>query len=131
MEQKDTAERAVAPAGAAPQPDAGANVITIDQFRQVDLRVAEVLECEKVAGADKLLRLSLAIGEERRQIVAGVALHYAPEALVGKKIVVVYNLKPAVIRGLESRGMLLAAKDDQGLAVLTVDKEVKSGSKVS
>lgn len=108
-----------------------ANVVTIDQFRQIDLRVAEVLSCERIAGADKLLRLGLAIGDERREIVAGVALYYAPEELVGKRIIVVYNLKPAVIRGIESRGMLLAAKDDQGLAVLTVDKGVKSGSRIS
>jgi methionyl-tRNA synthetase len=106
-------------------------VLAIEQFRQVDLRVAEVVSCERVPGADRLLRLELDTGDGTRQIIAGIAMYYAPEELVGKKIIVVYNLEPAVIRGVESRGMLLAAKDDQDLAVLTVDRDVKNGSKVS
>lgn len=106
-------------------------IITIDQFRQVDLRVAEVLSCERIPGADKLLKLQVSFGDECRQVLAGVAMYYAPEELVGKKIVVVHNLKPAVIRGLESNGMLLAAKDGDNLAVLTVDRSVANGSKVS
>lgn len=112
-------------------PDGNADEITIDQFRQVDLRVAEVLAAEKVQGADKLLKLKVNVGEEERQIVAGVAQYYAPEELVGKQIIIVYNLKPAVIRGNESRGMLLAAKDGEVLGVLTVDKRVKNGSRIS
>jgi len=106
-------------------------IITIDEFRQVDLRVADVLACERIPGADRLLKLGLRIGDEEREIVAGVAVFYAPEELVGKQIVVVYNLQPAVIRGIESQGMLLAAKDGNGLSVLTVDKQVKSGSRIS
>ncbi|MGI6667794.1 MAG: methionine--tRNA ligase [Bacillota bacterium] len=108
-----------------------ANVITIDQFRQVELRVAQVLSAEKVQGADKLLRLKVSLGDEERQIVAGIAQHYDPQELVGKQIVIAYNLKPAVIRGVESKGMLLASKDDETLAVLTVDRKVKNGSPVS
>ncbi|MGE5579687.1 MAG: methionine--tRNA ligase subunit beta [Bacillota bacterium] len=107
------------------------NVITIDQFKQVDLRVAEVLSCERIQGADKLLRLQVSFGDETRQILAGVAMYYTPEELVGKKIIVVHNLKPAVIRGLESNGMLLAAKDGENLAVLTVDRAVANGSRIS
>jgi methionyl-tRNA synthetase len=82
--------------------------ISIDDFAKVELKTAKVLEVEKVEGADKLLRLQIKVGEENRQIVAGIAEHYSPEELVGKKIVVVANLKPAVIRGVESNGMLLA-----------------------
>ncbi len=115
----------------APEVQDMTGIITIDQFRQVDLRVAEVLSCERIPGADKLLKLQVSFGDECRQVLAGVAMYYAPEELVGKKIVVVHNLKPAVIRGLESNGMLLAAKDGQNLAVLTVDRSVANGSKVS
>ncbi len=106
-------------------------VITIDDFRKVQLRVAEVVSCSKVKGADKLLKLELNLGEETRQIVAGIAMYYAPEELVGKEIVVVYNLEPAVIRGVESNGMLLAAKDNNGLTVLTVDRRITPGSRIS
>lgn len=106
-------------------------VITIDQFRQVDLRVAQVLSCERIPGADKLLRLQVSFGDETRQIVAGVAMHYTPEQLIGKQIVVVHNLKPAVIRGIESHGMLLAAKDENSLTVLTLEHPVGNGSRVS
>jgi methionyl-tRNA synthetase len=93
--------------------------------------VASVLSAERVAGADKLLRLRIDLGDEQRQIVAGVAQHYTPEALVGKQIVVVANLKPARIRGVDSQGMLLAAHGKEGLRVVTVDGEVEPGSKVS
>ena len=107
------------------------SLITIEQFRQVDLRVAEVLACERVKGSDKLLRLEVSLGDETRQIVAGIAQHYSPEELVGKKIVVVYNLKPATIRGLKSEGMLLAAHGGDKLAVLTVERAVENGGKIS
>lgn len=103
--------------------------ITIDDFAKIDLRVAEVLAAEKVANADKLLKLRIRIGEEERTLVAGVALHYAPEDLVGKHIVVVANLAPATLRGIESQGMLLAASDRDHLQVLTVD-QVESGGRV-
>ena len=105
--------------------------ITIDEFRNVDLRVAEIVSCEKVKDADKLLRLRIGLGDEEREIVAGLAQHYAPESLVGRLIVVVCNLKPAIIRGLESKGMLLAVRDGETLSLLTVDRKVQSGSKVS
>ena len=86
------------------------NVVTFDDFQKVDLRVAEVLAAEKVAGTDKLLKLRISLGDEERQIVAGIAQHYAPEQLVGRRIVVVANLRPVKIRGEESQGMLLAAE---------------------
>ncbi|MCP4632939.1 MAG: methionine--tRNA ligase subunit beta, partial [candidate division Zixibacteria bacterium] len=94
-------------------------------------KVAEILSAEKVEGADKLLKLQIDLGSEKRQIIAGIAEHYKPEDLPGKKIVVLTNLKPVKIRGVESNGMLLAAKDKNGLSVLTVDKDTLVGSSVS
>jgi len=107
------------------------NLITIDDFGKVELRVAEIMEAEKVPKADKLLKLQIEIGEERRQIVAGIAEYYQPEGLVGKKIIVVINLLPAKLRGIESNGMLLAAKKKDRLTLLTVDSDIPSGAKIS
>ena len=105
--------------------------ISIDTFAKVDLRVAEVLAAEKVEGADKLLKLQIRLGEKTRQIVAGIAQHYNPDDLVGKKVVVVANLKPAKIRGQESQGMLLAAVEDGGqLSLVVPEREVGLGTKV-
>jgi len=106
--------------------------ITIDEFKKIDLRVAKVLSARRVENSDKLLLLEIDLGDEKKQIVAGIAEHYKPEDMVGKEIIVVYNLQPAKIRGYESQGMLLAAKDSKGrLAILTPEKEVDPGSKVS
>ncbi|MGI6486365.1 MAG: methionine--tRNA ligase [Tepidanaerobacteraceae bacterium] len=110
--------------------DAQDNLISIDDFAKVDLRVAEVLEAEKLKNADKLLKLQVRIGDETRQIVAGIAKYYEPEKLVGKNIIVVANLKPAKLRGVESQGMLLAASDNEKLALVTVDCEIVSGARV-
>lgn len=104
--------------------------LSIDEFLEVDLRVARVLSAERVAGADKLLQLRVDLGREERQLVAGVALAYAPEALVGKTIVVVANLKPARIRGIESQGMLLAADSGGRPIVATFDEAVPPGTRV-
>lgn len=108
----------------------GGNLISIDEFAKVDLKIAAVLAAERVEGADKLLKLQVDLGGETRQIVAGIAKHYQPEELVGRKIVVVANLKPARLRGIESNGMLLAASDDETISILTPLKDVKTGSKV-
>jgi len=106
--------------------------IPIEEFKKIDLRVAKVLSARKVENSDKLLLLEIDLGDEKRQIVAGIAEHYKPEDMVGREIIVVYNLQPAKIRGYESQGMLLAAKDSKGrLAILTPEKEVDPGSKVS
>jgi len=105
--------------------------LSFDEFSKIDLRVAEVKEAERVKGADKLLKLKIDLGSEQREIVAGIAEQYAPEEMVGKKIVVVTNLKPARIRGIESKGMLLAAKDGKVLSLVSVDKDMKGGSKIS
>lgn len=107
-------------------------VITIDDFFKVQLRTAEVLEAKKHPNADKLLVLQLAVGEERRQIVAGIAAWYAPEDLIGKRIAIVFNLKPAKLRGEVSQGMLLAAKTGDQLTVMTTDKpDFPTGAEIS
>ena len=104
--------------------------ITIEEFARVDLRVAKVVEASAIEGADRLLRLVVDLGGETRQLVAGIKKTYAPETLVGKHVIVVANLKPAELRGVESRGMLLAASTDDGPIVATFEREVAPGSKV-
>ena len=95
------------------------NTITIDDFLKVELRVAQVKVAEKVKGADKLLRLEVDLGDEVRQIVAGIAKAYDPENLIGRKVVIVANLAPRKLRGLESNGMIVAASyGEEGLPVL-------------
>lgn len=108
-------------------------LITLDHFQQVDLRVAEIVSAERIPKADKLLKVEVDIGEgENRQVVAGIAEHYKPEELVGKKVIFVCNLKPVKLRGVLSQGMLLAATQEDGpLALTTVDRHVPPGSRVS
>ena len=115
----------------APQKEACAE-IQIDDFKKVDMRVAEVLACERVPKADKLLQFTLKVGEETRTVLSGIAMHYQPEQLVGKRVVLLANLAPRKIRGIESKGMLLCAEDDQdNLRLLTVDGDIASGSGIS
>ena len=94
------------------------------------MRVARIEEAERVEGADRLLRLQISLGDEKRQLVAGIAEHYETDALIGRQIVVVANLEPATIRGVESQGMLLAASGDQGLALLAPDGDIADGAEV-
>ena len=105
-------------------------IVTIDDFFKTKLVVAEVIACENVPETSKLLKLQIVIGEDKRQIVAGVAEYYKPEEMVGKKIVVVANLKPTKIRGIDSNGMLLAAKKGKELKLVTVDGDIPSGATV-
>ncbi|HYV73387.1 MAG TPA: methionine--tRNA ligase subunit beta, partial [Candidatus Binatia bacterium] len=115
---QDTAQKAAVSA-AATSPGVGASTITIDDFAKVDLRVGQIKVAEKVKGADKLLRLEVDLGTETRQIVAGIASSYAPEKLIGRKVVIVANLAPRKLRGLESQGMIVAASiGDAGVPVL-------------
>ncbi len=105
--------------------------ISVDDFRKVDMRVGRIVGCEKVEKSEKLLRLEVQIGEEKRQIVAGISKHYKPEDLTGKNIIVVANLAPAKLMGLESNGMLLAASTEDGkLTILTTASDIESGSAV-
>lgn len=106
-------------------------LITIDDFAKLDLRVAKVLTAEKVEGSEKLLKLTVELGNETRQVVSGIAKYYTPESLIGKSVILVANLKPARLRGIESQGMILAASNDDTLAVATLDGPVDSGTKVS
>lgn len=109
---------------------AGPGEIGIEDFAKLDLRVAKVIEASIIEGADRLLKLQIEVGSERRQLVAGIKKTYAPEDLVGKDIIVVFNLKPARLRGVESQGMLLAAQTDDGPVLATFAKVVPSGSRV-
>ena len=105
--------------------------ISIDDFAKVQLRVGEVLKCEPVPKAKKLLCSQIRVGSEVRQIVSGIAMHYKPEEMVGKKVAVITNLKPVKICGVLSEGMILAASDNDGnLSVLTVDKDILPGSEI-
>ena len=118
-----------AAAAAAPAPGAK---ITIDDFAKVELRVGVVKSAEKVQGADKLLKVMVDIGDEVRQVLAGIAMAYAPEELVGRKVVVVTNLAPRKMRGQESNGMLLAASEgaDGKPVLVTFAEDIPAGAKV-
>jgi len=106
--------------------------ITFDDFKKVELKVAQIKECEDIPGADRLYKLTIDVGEER-QIVAGIKLHYTKEELIGKKIVVVANLEPRALKGITSHGMLLAASNDDksALTLITVDRDIPNGASVS
>lgn len=105
--------------------------MTIDEFQKMDLRVARVISAERIEGSEKLLKLSIDAGEPR-QIVSGIAKAYAPEDLVGKEVVIIANLDPRTMMGLESQGMILAAHGENGEPImLTVEREAPAGSKIS
>jgi methionyl-tRNA synthetase len=125
------------PATPAVQPDrtkegiTNMDIVTYEEFKKMDLRVAQILEAERVPGATKILKLKIDIGTEQRQMVAGVAETYAPEDLVGKKLIVICNLKPAVIRGIESQAMLLAAITADNKALIPFfDRDIPAGAVV-
>ena len=104
--------------------------ISIEEFKKLDLRVGKVLAAEDVPGADKLLKITVDFNSEKRTLVAGIKQHYTPEELIDKNIVVVFNLEPAKIRGIQSQGMLLAASDKEQVVLLTTDKKIDAGSKI-
>ena len=138
VEETKTAETAAeAPKAEAAKAEApkteeveGIALIGIDDFTKVELRVAEVLECERVPKADKLLKLQLSLGEERRQVVSGIAKYYEPEQLIGQKVILVANLKPVKLRGVESHGMILAASAGDDLVLATVSGPIPNGAQV-
>ena len=123
MEKTETAAQ-IPPAAA------GMDLIGIDEFAKVDLRVGKITAAERVEKSDKLVRLQVDIGTETRQVVAGIGKSYGPEDLMGKTVVIVANLKPAKLMGVESQGMLLAASSGDALAVATFEREMKPGAKV-
>ena len=121
-----------APAAAAATAAAGASPrIKIDEFGKVELRVAEVIAAEPLPKSKKLLKLTVSLGQEQRTVVAGIAEHYAPAEIVGKKVVIVANLEAAKLMGVESNGMVLAASAGGKLSVLTLDRDLPPGAKVS
>ena len=105
--------------------------ITFDEFSQLDLRIAKIIAAEKIEDSNKLLKLQVELADEQRQLVAGIAKHYQPDELVGKKVTIVANLEPATIFGVKSNGMVLAASDDNDLSLLTLDKAIETGAQVS
>jgi methionine--tRNA ligase beta chain len=113
-------------------------MITIDDFKKIELKVAKILTAERVEGSEKLLKLRVALGSEERQIIAGIGKAYAPETLVGKNIVIVTNLEPRMFTlrqdsgqvGLESQGMLLAAEGESGPVILVPEKEISPGASI-
>ncbi|MBI1724253.1 MAG: methionine--tRNA ligase subunit beta, partial [Candidatus Tectomicrobia bacterium] len=111
--------------------DAAGNLVTLGEFQKLDLRAARVLAAEAVPRSKNLLKLQVTLGGEPRTIVAGIARHYAPEALVGRTVILVANLQPARLMGIESQGMLLAARDGERLLVAGIEGEVSPGAKIS
>lgn len=103
---------------------------TLEDFKKIELRIAKVLDVREIPGADRIWHLTIEIGSESREIVAGVKKFYSREDLVGKYIAVIQNLEPAVIRGVTSHGMLLAAKSGDDLVLLTPDRPIASGAVV-
>lgn len=104
--------------------------VTIEEFARLDLRVAQIIACEKMEKADKLLIMRVKVGEEERTVVAGIARHYEPEQLIGKKVVIVANLKPTKLRGTLSEGMILAASDADNVEVLMIQSDISAGNRV-
>ncbi|WP_448588531.1 methionine--tRNA ligase subunit beta [Thermocrinis sp.] len=105
-------------------------LISLEDFIKLDIRVAKVLSAERVEGSEKLLKLRVSLGDEERTLMAGIAKNYKPEELVGKKIIILANLRPRKIFGVESQGMLLAASDGEHLSIIAPERDVREGSKV-
>lgn len=107
-----------------------ASAVSIEEFQKLDLRVARVVKAEPLEGSRKLVLVTVSVGEEERTLVAGIREHYPPEGLASRSVIVVANLEPAKIFGVESQGMLLAAEGDGRLSLLTVDREMAPGSRI-
>ncbi len=105
-------------------------MITYEDFKKLDLRVAKIIEAERVENSEKLIKLQIDLGDEKRQIIAGIGKFYSPEDLINKKIVVLCNLEPRTLMGLESNGMLLAASNKNQISLLIPDQDIASGSLV-
>jgi len=105
-------------------------MITLDDFKKLELKVAKIIEVKEHPNADKLYLLTVDLGDRKKQLIAGLRKHYRPDELKGKQIIVIDNLEPVVIRGIKSEGMLLAAQDDERISILIPEKEVKLGSNI-
>lgn len=106
------------------------NVISFKDFKKLDIRIGTILEVERVEGSEKLLKLQIDMGQEKRQLIAGIGKQYEPETLIGKQIPVLTNLEPKMMMGLESQGMILVADEEGKPVLLNPDKQVKNGSEV-
>ena len=107
-------------------------LITYEDFAKLDLRVAQIIEVEDIAGADKLYKLTINLGTEKRTLCAGIKPYYTKEQLQNKKIIIIANLEPRKLRGIESQGMLLAAQDNNdNVKLLTIDEDMEVGAKVN
>jgi methionine--tRNA ligase beta chain len=106
-------------------------MITFEEFKKIDLRVVKIIKAEKVENSEKLIKLVVDGGEEKRQIIAGIRKYYKPEDLAGREIIMVWNLEPKILFGLESQGMLLAARNGEEPIILIPEKEAPVGAKVS
>lgn len=104
--------------------------VSFDTWEKLDLRVGKILKVEEIAGADKLYKLEVDLGEERRTLVAGLKKHYAKKELIGKKCVVLANLEPRKLKGIESQGMVLAAVNENKISLLMPESDIEEGSKV-
>ena len=105
-------------------------MISFEEFQKIDLRIGKIVEVEKVEGSNKLLKLKVDLGDEKRQLVAGIAKFYQPKNLIGREIVVVVNLEPKILKGIESQGMLLAADFEGRPVLLKPDAKVLPGTKI-
>ncbi len=105
-------------------------MISFEDFKKLEIRIGKIVSAQKVEGTDKLLKLEVDLGEEKRQLVAGIAQNYEPEQLVNKEVPILVNLEPRKIRGVESRGMLLAAIENESPVLLHPDREVPPGSMI-
>jgi len=106
------------------------DMVSFQDWQKMDIRIAKIESAEKVEGADKLLKLNVSLGDEKRELVAGIAEWYSPDELAGKKIPVLANLEPKQFRGVTSHGMILAAEKDGKAVIITPEEEVEAGSKV-
>ncbi|MFN3598185.1 MAG: methionine--tRNA ligase subunit beta [Aquificaceae bacterium] len=106
-------------------------LIGIEDFLRLDIRLVKILSAERVEGSEKLLKLRVSLGDEERTLMAGIAKFYSPEDLVGKKVLMLANLKPRKIFGVESQGMILALSDGENLSLIVPDRDVKEGAKAS
>lgn len=107
------------------------DLISFEDFQKIDLRLAKVLSAERIEGSQKLLKLTVSLGNEERTLVAGIAQHYNPEELIGKKILIVANLQPRKIFGVKSEGMILALSEGDSLSVIVPDREMREGVRAS
>lgn len=106
------------------------DIISFEDFKKIEIKIGKIINAEKIENSDKLLRLEIDLGTEKRQIVAGIAQQYSPEGLIGKEMPIVANLAPKTLKGIESQGMILAASDNGSPVILMPEKAVEPGSEV-